>query len=103
MSPGLMSEGSAKAAKTGKSGKSKKRDKVPHAEVVPVTEAPPGPSSRIAIALPFSQISMEEPSQELADVVALIGELVLSLEGTLTSTQYEAFAAQVESLQARLH
>ena len=47
-------------------------------------------------------MGMQESSQELADVVALIGELVAALEGTLTTTEYEEFEAQVNSLRARL-
>ena len=100
-----MAEGSEKRAKTGKPGKSgkpPKSDKATGQEVAPVAETPAGPSSRINIALPFSQMRMQEPSQELADVVALIGELVAALEGTLSNTQYEEFAVQVDSLRARL-
>jgi hypothetical protein len=97
-----MPEGSEKRAKTGKSGKSAKLDKAVRPGVAPVPEPPAGPTSRINIALPFSQLRMQEPSQELADVVALIGELVAALEGTLTPTQYEEFEAQVDSLRARL-
>jgi hypothetical protein len=94
-----MPEGSEKPAKTGKSGQ---LDKAKHKVSPPVTEAPAGPTSRVNIALPFSQIRMQEPSQELADVVTLIGDLVTALEGTLTSTQYQEFEAQVDSLRARL-
>ncbi len=96
------SEKRAKTAKPGKSGKSPKLDRTTRQEVAPVAETPAGPTSRINIALPFSKMGMQESSQELADVVALIGELVAALEGTLTTTQYEEFEAQVDSLRARL-
>jgi hypothetical protein len=87
-----------------KSGKSAKKDnvKVKHKAVVPLTEPEARPSNRVNIALPFSQIRMQEPSQELADVVALIGDLVAALEETLTATDYEELEAQVDSLRARL-
>ena len=61
-----------------------------------------GPTSRVNIALPFSQIRMQEPSQELADVVALIGNLLADLKDTLSATQYQDLEAQVDSLRARL-
>lgn len=99
MSPAPVPEGSVKSGKSGKSGK---KDKGKHKVSPPVPEAPAGPTSRFNIALPFSQIRMEEPSQELADVVALIGDLVAALMDTLTASQYEEFEAQVDSLRARL-
>ena len=34
------------------------------------------PSSRVNIAFPFSQIKLEEPSQELAELAALVFDLV---------------------------
>ncbi len=34
------------------------------------------PSSRVNIAFPFSQIKLEEPSQELAELAALVVDLV---------------------------
>ena len=97
-----MAEGSEKRAKTAKPGKSGKSPKLDRTTRQAVAETPAGPTSRINIALPFSKMGMQESSQELADVVALIGELVAALEGTLTTTQYEEFEAQVDSLRARL-
>jgi hypothetical protein len=99
MSPVPVTEGSAKSKK---SGKSAKKDKPKPRAVTAVAETPAGPTSRVNIALPFSQIRMQEPSQELADAVALIGDLVAALKDTLTATQYEEFEAQVDSLRARL-
>ncbi len=97
-------EGSKKPGESGESGKgeSGKKDRAKHKAGTPVSAAPAGPTSRVNIALPFSQIRMEEPSQELADVVALIGDLVAALRDTLSATQYEEFEAQVDSLRARL-
>jgi hypothetical protein len=91
-----MPEGSGPSGKTGKKAKAKLT------VAPPVAEAPAGPISRVNIALPFSQIRMQEPSQELADVVALIGDLVAALKDTLSATQYEELEAQVDSLRARL-
>ena len=94
-----MPERSEKPARSRKSGK---KDKATYEAVAAVTEVPAGPTSRVNIALPFSQIRMQEPSQELADAVALIGDLVTALKDTLSATQYEEFEAQVDSLRARL-
>jgi hypothetical protein len=96
VSPAPRPERSEKPAKSGK------KDKAKHQERAPVPEAPVGPTSRVNIALPFSQIRMQEPSQELADVVALIGNLLADLKDTLSATQYQDLEAQVDSLRARL-
>lgn len=74
------------------------------ARVAPVDPTAPasGPTSRINIALPFSKIGMQEPSQELADLVTLVGDLLVALKGTLSAAEFEAFEAQVDSLHARL-
>jgi hypothetical protein len=99
MSPLPKPEGSGKRGKPDKPGK---KAKGTHKGDAQVAAASAGPTSRVAIALPFSQIRMQEPSQELADVVALIGGLLVALKDTLTATEYEAFEAQVDSLRARL-
>jgi hypothetical protein len=98
-SPAPVPEGSEKPGKSGESGK---KDRAKHKAGTPVSAAPAGPTSRVNIALPFSQIRMEEPSQELADVVALVGDLVAALKDTLSATQYKEFEAQLDSLRARL-
>jgi hypothetical protein len=88
--------------KPGKPVKPPKKEKGKHRADAPVAGVSAGPTSRVTIALPFSQIRMQEPSQELADVVSLVGDLVAALKDTLSATQYEAFEAQVDSLRARL-
>ena len=88
----------AKAAKPGK-----KHKDVPAPVDPSPAPAASGPSSRVNIALPFSQIRLQEPSQELADVVSLLGDLLDALKDTLTAAQYEALAEQADSLRARLH
>jgi hypothetical protein len=93
-------EGSKKPAKSGKKkGKTKAAPSVSDA-LVPV--APPAPTNRVTIALPFSQIRLQEPSQELTDLVALVGDLLGALRDTLSTAQHEEFEAQVDSLRARL-
>jgi|HubBroStandDraft_6_1064221.scaffolds.fasta_scaffold2461777_1 hypothetical protein len=92
-------EGSEKPGKRVKPGKKEKGKRRAGAAVVAPAA---GPTSRVNIALPFSQIRMQEPSQELADVVSLVGELVVALKDTLTASKYEEFEAQVDSLRARL-
>ncbi len=37
------------------------------------------PSSRVNIAFPFSQIKLEEPSRELAELAALVVDLLVEL------------------------
>jgi hypothetical protein len=102
-SPGpLSSPGPEGPEKPGRSGKSGKKDMAKHKASAPSTEAQAAPSSRVTIALPFLPIRMPEPSQELADVVALIGDLVTALQGTLGATQFDELGAQADPLRARL-
>ena len=95
------SEGSKKPGKPVKAGK-KDEDKVKHRTTRAGAPVPPAGPNRVTIALPFSQIRMQEPSVELADLVAVVGDLVMALQDTLTATQFEELELQVDSLQARL-
>ena len=102
MSP-AKPEGSKKPGKPVKAPKQGKSTSKAIDPVAPATvAAPSGPTSRITIALPFSQIRMQEPSAELADLVTLVGDLVAALETALPAAQYEELVAQVDSLRARL-
>jgi len=67
MSPAPGPEGSKKPGKPVKPGK---KEKAKPKAVAPGAAAS-GPTSRINIALPFSQIRMQEPTRELAELVAL--------------------------------
>jgi hypothetical protein len=92
--------------KPGKPVKAPKKDKAAPAaaDVVapPGVAAPPSPTSRVTIALPFSQIRMQEPSVELADLVTVVGDLVAALKDSLGAAQSEQLEDQVDSLRARL-
>ena len=65
MSP-AKPEGSKKPGKPVKTGK---KEKVEAEDASHRWPRRPGPTSRVNIALPFSQIRMQEPSAELADLV----------------------------------
>ena len=89
--------------KPGKPGKAPKKEKVkPALSDVVASALPAPPTNRVTIALPFSQIRTHEPSVELADLVAVVGDLVAALKDTLPAARYEELLAQVDSLRARL-
>ena len=53
-------------------------------ELHPERKAPRmvAPSSRVNVALPFSQIKVREASRELAELTVLVRDLVFDLEAT---------------------
>jgi hypothetical protein len=93
--------GSKKPGKPRKKGKGEATALARISPVAPIAETS-RPTSRITIALPFSKIGMQEPSQELADLVALVGDLLVALKDKLSSSEYEEFETQLDSLRARL-
>jgi hypothetical protein len=97
MSP-AKSEGSKKPAKPVKAPKLEKATPAV-SDVAPVART--GATNRVIIALPFSQVRRQEPSGELADLVAVVGELVTRPGGH--AARFEDLQAQVDSLRARLH
>jgi hypothetical protein len=58
-------------------------------------------SSRVTIAFPFSQIRTQEPSAELAEVAALLVDLLAVLRQTLPDAPLEALADRAEALRKR--
>ncbi len=69
---------------------------------------PPGasrvvaPSSRVNVAFPFSQIKLEEPSKELAELAALIFDLVGAIAEWVPEDQLEELKARAEVLRDKL-
>ena len=60
------------------------------------------PSSRVNVAFPFSQIRLEEPSQELADLAALVFDLVVAVAEWVPEDQLEELRTRAQALRERL-
>ena len=60
------------------------------------------PSSRVTVALPFSQVKMHEPSQEISELVGLVADLLDALEDTLPPPRFQALADRAADLRDRL-
>ena len=70
----------------------------------PVVAAPPvpGPSHRLNIAFPFSQIRLEEPSKELAELAALVFDLVGTMAEWVPEDRLEDLWARAQVLRDTL-
>ena len=103
MSP-AKPEGSKKPGKPVKTGKKAKSDVDGDrpGRSGPGGAPQAGPANRVTIALPFSQIRMQEPSAELGDLVTVVGDLVAALQDALPADRYEDLEAQLDSLRGRL-
>ena len=67
--------------------------------------APPavvGPSHRLNIAFPFSQIKLEEPSKELAELAALVFDLVGTMAEWVPEDRLEDLRARAQALREAL-
>ena len=60
------------------------------------------PSSRVNVAFPFSQIKLQEPSQELADLAGLVFDLVVAMAQWVPEDQLEELRARAQALRERL-
>jgi hypothetical protein len=60
------------------------------------------PSSRVNVAFPFSQIKVEEPSQELAELASLVFELVGTMAEWVPEEHLEELSARARALRDRL-
>ena len=60
------------------------------------------PSSRVNIAFPFSQIKVEEPSRELAELASLLFDLVGTMAEWVPEDQLEEMSARARALRDRL-
>ncbi len=72
-------------------------------------EAKPGasprviaPSSRVNVAFPFSQIKLEEPSKELAELAALVFDLVGTMAEWVPEDRLEDLQARAQLLRDAL-
>ncbi len=61
------------------------------------------PSSRVNVAFPFSQIKLQEPSQELADLAGLVFDLVVAMaEWVPDEERLDELRARAQALRERL-
>ena len=61
------------------------------------------PSSRVNVAFPFSQIKLQEPSQELADLAGLVLDLVATVaEWVPDDDRLDELRARAQGLRERL-
>ena len=60
------------------------------------------PSSRVNIAFPFSQIKLEEPSKELAELAALVFDLVGTMAEWVPEDRLEELRARALVLRDSL-
>jgi len=73
-------------------------------------EAPPrrrgapvvAPSSRVNVAFPFSSIQVQEPSRELAELSAIVVELVGLIDAAAPSPELTALGKKAQALAQRL-
>jgi hypothetical protein len=66
---------------------------------VPAVSAP---SSRVTIAFPFSQIKLEQPSKELAEMAALVSDLVATMAEWVPEDRLEELQARALVLRDTL-
>ena len=60
------------------------------------------PSSRVNVAFPFSQIKLEEPSKELAELAALVFDLVGTMAEWVPEDRLEELRARAQVLRDAL-
>jgi len=60
------------------------------------------PSSRMNIAFPFSQIKLQEPSKELAELAALVFDLVETMAEWVPEDRLEELRARAQVLRDAL-
>jgi len=60
------------------------------------------PSSRVNIAFPFSQIKLEEPSKELAELAALVFDLVGTMAEWVPEDRLDELRARAQALRDAL-
>jgi hypothetical protein len=60
------------------------------------------PSNRVNIAFPFSQIKVEEPSKELAELAALVFDLVGAMAEWVPEDRLEELRVRAQVLRETL-
>ena len=62
-----------------------------------------GPSSRVNVAFPFSQIKLQEPSRELTDLAAVVVDLVAAMAEWVPEDRLEDLRTRAQSIYDNLH
>jgi hypothetical protein len=57
------------------------------------------PSNRVTIAFPFSQIKMQEPSKELAELASLVHDLVVAMAEWVPEDQLDELQTRAQALR----
>ncbi len=60
------------------------------------------PSSRVNVAFPFSQIKLHEPSKELAELAALVLDLVTAMSEWLPEDRLDELRTRAQALHEAL-
>ena len=60
------------------------------------------PSTRVNVAFPFSQIKLQEPSKELAELAAVMLDLVTSMAEWFPEERLEELRARTQAVCERL-
>jgi hypothetical protein len=60
------------------------------------------PSSRVNVAFPFSQIKLEEPSKELAELASLVFDLVAAMAEWVPEDRLEELQSRAQTLRDSL-
>ena len=60
------------------------------------------PTNHVNVAFPFSQIKLQEPSQELAELAGLMVDLVVAMSEWVPEDQLDELRVRAERLRERL-
>jgi hypothetical protein len=60
------------------------------------------PTNKVTVALPFSKITVEEPSKELAELAAIVAGLATLVEATVAEPEATQLRLRAEALAARI-
>ncbi len=60
------------------------------------------PSTRVNVALPFSKIQVQEPSQDLAELAAMVEALARFVHHTTPGHESDALVKRARAIAARL-
>jgi hypothetical protein len=61
------------------------------------------PSTRVTIAWPFSQIKLQEASEELKELTDLLSDLLEAMSEVVGEDRLAPLRERADSLRARLH
>ena len=60
------------------------------------------PTNKVTVALPFSKITLEEPTRELADLATVVAELAAIIETTTVGPDATQLRMRARALAARI-